>query len=187
LTEKAYGIIGGMHMRLFATAILVAGLCHAACAAAPPAFTKMWKGEELWKFGGGRYKGNPDPVQWRSMPGALVHRFSVLFKAALTPDPAAIYGTPQETALEDSLGASRCPLRRHRPKFPYWWRWPAWSPPPPGRGILYPTATTTCPRHTTRKGDNSLRRPVETVYTIARSVDYQIVDTDSAKTASQAV
>ena len=68
--------------------------------------------------------------------GELVHRFSVLFKAALTPDPAAIYGAPQETAREDSLGASRCPLRRHRPKFPYRWRWPAWFPPPQGRDIL---------------------------------------------------
>ena len=43
-----------------------------------------------------------------------------------------------------------------------------------------------CRTHTTRKGSNSLRRAAETVYFMVRSVDYQIVDTDSAKSASQA-
>jgi Carbohydrate binding domain len=32
--------------------------------------TRMWKGQEMWQFGGGKYKGEGD--DWRSMPGATI-------------------------------------------------------------------------------------------------------------------
>ena len=53
-------------------AVLVSILTYGVCSAAPPTFTKLWKGEQLWGFGGGKYQGSGDPKNWRSMAGAVL-------------------------------------------------------------------------------------------------------------------
>src|SRR5947207_173340 len=47
--------------------LLLAGL---AWAQSPPPFTLLWKGKDLWKFGGGAFHG--DPQDWQGMPGSVL-------------------------------------------------------------------------------------------------------------------
>jgi len=47
-------------------------------------FSKMWKGEEMWSFGGGKYKGSSDPKDWKGMAGAILG-FQYEGKGSLPP------------------------------------------------------------------------------------------------------
>lgn len=68
--------------------------------AAPPPFSQMWKGKEMWQFGGGKYTG--PQKSWKDMPGSLL-RFNYSGKGPL-PAPIDLV-IPLEKPLP--LGAYR--------------------------------------------------------------------------------
>ena len=59
----------GLRQRLALCLLLSVLLIVPICRAQTPPFTKLWKGEELWQFGGSKYAGAAG--EWQSSPGSL--------------------------------------------------------------------------------------------------------------------